>query len=88
MEQVLKVCRWFADKVSMESKQQTIGQQLKGRFDSFNVYRLNVMPSGNTRKGRKLDTVFYLKGTTVDEVLDSEYRNWLGEIITVTKGRK
>ena len=65
-----------------------MAEQLKGKFDSFNVYQIKRTASGNTRKGRKLDTVFYLKGTTVDEVLDSEYRNWLGEIITVTKGRK
>ena len=60
-----------------------MAEQLKGKFDSFNVYTVS-----KGRRGRKLDTVFYLKGTTVDEVLDSEYRIWLGVTITVTKGRK
>lgn len=66
----------------MEIKKQSLAEQLKGKFDSFDIYQVQ-----GGRKVRKLDTVFYLKGTTVDEVLDSEYKYWLGVTITATKGR-
>jgi hypothetical protein len=54
---------------------------------AFDIFSVQFTAKGRTRKGRKLDTVFYREGTTVDEVLDAEYRHWLGGPITATKQR-
>ena len=57
------------------------------QMQGFNVYEALCSAKGRWRKGELLDTVFYVKGMTEDEVRDSEIRHFPGCSIMVRKQR-